>query len=266
MLYATKGEGELQKNQGEYTELNFYDEEPEGGDGDGDGEGGSGEGSSDGITLTKKELSNKITNGRDEGIEKGRRDALNTINDALGTDFGDLETAKESLAEEAHVGDIEESDVVQDLQGKLKERDQIIQAKDQKIQDLRVKDTLMSDVKEQLGDKDLKLGVDDIKTLHDKERGYTEKDGELYATKNGERLLNDSGEFMKYSESIMKFAENKNLIEGSASGGSGGSTTPSGSGSGSNENPFETGNLTEQARLKSENPEKYKRLKARANS
>lgn len=266
MLYATKGDGELQKNQGEYVEtLTFYDED-DGGDGDGDGgDGDGGSGSDEGITLTKEELSDKIIDGRNEGIEKGKKDVISTINDTLGTDFNSTDEVKENLSD-AHIGDITESDVVQDLQGKLKEKDEKIQSYESKIQDMRVKDKLMSDVKSKLDDKDLALPVEDVKTLHDQEHGYTEKDGELYVTKDGERVLNDSGQYMTYAESIMNYAKNKNLIEGSASGGSGGGTNPSGGDSKDSENPWVTGNLTKQAQIMANDKDKAERLKKRANN
>lgn len=263
MLYATSGQGEDQKNQGEYkSKINFYNAD-EGDSGDSGGDSDDGGSDENVIKLTKEELSDKITDGRDEGIEKGRRDTLETINDTLGTEFGSVEEAQETLSE-AHIGDITESDVVQDLQGKLKNKDEKIQSYEQKLQDMRVKDQVFSDFKSELGDKELALPLEDVKTLHDKKFGYTEKNGELYVTKGGERMLNDNGQYKTYAESLMDFSQQKNLIKGSASGGSGGGTNPSGGGSGS-ENPWETGNLTEQAKIMANDPKKAERLKKRAN-
>lgn len=214
------------------------------------------------ITLTKEKLSDKIVNGRNEGIEKGVNDTLSVINETLDTDFSDLDTMKESLSE-AHIGDIEESEVVQQLQNKLSEKDSKIENLSKKIQDNRISDSVESQLNDALGDKDLLVDFEDLKALHNRNTdiGYVEKDGEVYATKDGNRFLNDEGDYTKYSESVYNYAKSKNLIQGNAKGGSGGGTVEN---PGSSGNPFETGNVTEQAKLFKSNPEKAKRLKKAA--
>lgn len=234
----TGGQGEDQKNQG-------------------------GEGEDENvIKLSKEELSNKIIGGRDEGIQKGTKDAIGAINETLGTEFEDLESLKDGLSE-AHIGDITESEVVQTLQGKLAEKDEKIENLSKKMQDIRIKDSVQGSLSEFLGDKELLVDFDDLKMLHDSNLGadYAEKDGEVFIVEDGSRVLNDDGDYMTYSESLYNFAKGKNWIKGNKKGGAGGGTSAKRGGS---DNPFETGNITEQAKMWQRNPEKARRLQESA--
>lgn len=242
----SQGQGEDQKNQGDGDQEDKQENQ-------------------DVIEMSKKDLSEKIIEGRNEGIEKGKKDALGVINESLGTDFGSLDQASESLAEK-NLGsneDGEESEVVKELQNKLKEKDEKIQNLSSKMQDIRTERELKDSVSEQLGDTELTLPFDEVRTLVDSKYGYQEKDGTLYATKDGDRFLNDSGEYMTYAEAFSEYAKSRGLIDGGSSGGTGGGTNPSSSKGGS-DNPFVTGNATEQAKLFRENPDKARRLKKQA--
>lgn len=218
------------------------------------------------LSLTKEQLSKKIIDARNEGITKGSKDTLSTVNEVLGTEFESLDEAKEGLTE-AHIGSIEESDVVKDLQNKLQEKDSQIESINRKMQDTRVSNSLRKQVSEKLGDKKLAIDFDDAKLLFESAYGYVEKDGKAYATQNGERFLDDNGEYATLDSAFLSFAKSKGLIQGNASGGTGGTTSTGGSKSG---NPFDKSSdafsLTEQSKLFRTNPKKAKRLKALAES
>lgn len=241
----SQGQGEDQKNQGD----DGQDEQEE---------------QQDVIEMSKEKLSDKIIEGRNEGIEKGKKDALGTINESLGTEFSSLDEATETLTSKSmDESDSEENEVVQELQDKLKEKDQKIENLSSKMQDIRTQDKLEKSVSDELGDVDLKLPFDEARTLVDSKFGYTEKDGTLYATKDGDRFLNDSGGYKTYAQAFKEYVKSRGLIDGGSSGGTGGGTAPSSKGGGSN-NPFVTGNVTEQARLYNEDKAKYRRLKKEA--
>jgi len=237
----SQGQGEDQKNQGDGGQDDNNDKEV--------------------IEMSKKDLSNKIIEGRNEGIEKGRKEAVGVLNETLGTEYDSLDTAKEDLSEKK-VGNVEESEVVQELQDKYKKAQENIEAYENKIQDMRVEDQLKSSVSEALGDNDLSLPFDEARTLVDSKYGYVEKDGTLYATKDGDRFLNDSGDYMTYAEAFNNYVQSRGLIDGGSSGGTGGGSKPKSEGG--SDNPFVSGNATEQARLWTENPQKAKRLKRKA--
>lgn len=211
--------------------------------------------------ITKDDLTNKYRDGRKEGIQKGSRDAINKINEILNTDFDSLEAIEEKLPTVIK-SSAEESEVVQQLQDKLKEKSKAVENLSKKIQDFRVQGTRSKQINEAIGDRKLKLSQDDALTLFEANYGYTEEDGQLFATKGGEKFVNDSGDFVTVGEAFSQFASKRSLFEATAEGGTGGGTA--GKGGADSNNPFVTGNKTEQARLFRENPEKYKILKAKA--
>jgi len=236
----SQGQGEDQKNQGEDQ--------------------GQGE-EVEKIEMSKKKLSEKIIGGRNEGIEKGKKEALEAVNSTLGTDFESLDQVSETLSDKS-LGDVDQDEVVTELQDKLKAKDEKIENISNKMQDIRTKRKIKKDVSEQLDGNDLTLDFGEVRTLVDSKYGYTEKDGEIYATKDGDRFLNDSGEYMTYAQAFKEYTQSRGLIEGGSSGGTGGGTNPKG-GSDS-KNPWVTGNATEQARMWNENPQKARRMKKQA--
>lgn len=222
-----------------------------------------GNGSSNEITVN--DLTDKFRDGRSEGVEKGVKDTLNQINTTLDTDFNSLDDLKSGLTETIK-GSVEESEVVQQLQEKLKSKDQKIQNLGGKIQDFRVSGTRDKQIQEALGDKSLKIDKGDALTLFKNQYGYEEKDGELFAVNaEGERFLTDDGNFATVGDAFYRFAKDKNLLAGNATGGTGGRTGASNR-SGSTENPFLTGNKTEQAKLYRKDKELFQRMKQEAQS
>jgi hypothetical protein len=212
--------------------------------------------------FTKDDLTSKFRAGRDEGIQKGVKDALGTLNDVLNAEFESLDDVKSTLPEMFNSG-AEQEEVVNQLQNKLKEKDQTIQNLQGKVQDFRVSNKRQQQIKQNIGDRSLKVDLEDAEVLFNTKYGYVEEGGELYATENGNKIMNDEGNFATVGEQFAKFAETKGLFSGNAKGGAGGGTQAK-SKAGKN-NPFQTGNLTEQARLYRDDREAYDRLKAEAN-
>lgn len=225
------------------------------------GNGNEGEKGND-AKFTKDDLTSKFRAGRDEGINKGKRDALDTVNKVLDAEFESLDDLKSSLPEIVNSG-AETEEVVTKLQGKLQEKEQTIQNLQGKVQDFRVSGQKQKQINEAIGDRKLKIDPEDAQMLFENNFGYVEEDGKLLATQDGNKVLNDEGNFATVGEQFAKFAETKGLFSGNAKGGAGGGTKPKNKAG--SKNPFETGNLTEQARLYNEDKETYKRLKAEAN-
>lgn len=242
----SQGQGEDQKNQGEDQ---------------GQDKNNDNDKKESTIELSKKDLSDKIIEGRNEGIEKGKKEAVSVLNETLGAEYSSLDELTEELSE-AKLGDSEESEVVQELQDKLKAKDDKIQNLSQKVQDIRTERQLKESVNDQLDGNELSLPFDELRTLVESKYGYSEKDGTLYATKDGDRFLNDSGEYMTYAEAFKDYAKSRGLIKGGSSGGTGGSTNPNAGDK--QDNPWVTGNATEQARIVREDRKKAERLKKQA--
>lgn len=210
--------------------------------------------------ITKDDLTNKYRAGRDEGIDKGVRDTLKTVNSVLGTEFDSIDTLKQGLGE-VHVGDVEETEVVTELKEKLAAKDEKISNLSSKIQDFRVSSTMEKEISSSLGDKELIIPKEDAKVLFNANYGYVESGGKLLATKGGEKFLNDNGDFATVGEAFSKFATERGLIKKSAQGGAGGGSQERSTDS---NNPFVTGNKTAQAKLFREDKAKFDRLKEQA--